>query len=173
LMNRVIYVGEPIDDEVANRVIAQLLYLDNQDRQQDAVLYINSPGGLVTGALAIRDTMSFVGCQVSTICPGQAAGVAAMLLACGVRGKRFAAPHAKITLVRLRDDSLPPGDDIETRARERARLSEAMIETFVSCTGRSAVEIHAAMQRDAKFTAEQAKGFGLIDEVDLRRPWER
>ena len=165
LQERIIFLGTPINDEVANVVMAQLLHLEGEDPEKDINIYINSPGGSVTSFLAIYDTAEFIKPDVSTICMGQAASAAAVLLAAGTKGKRFALPHSRVLLHQPSGGAEGQSVDIEIQAREIQRIRELLDEILAAKTGRSREQISADTDRDFILTADQAKEYGLVDEV--------
>ncbi len=165
LRDRIIFIGQPIDDNVANTVIAQMLFLEVQDPKKDMKLYINSPGGLVTSGLAIYDTMQYVQPDVSTICMGQAASAAALLLAAGTRGKRLSLPNANILIHQPMGGARGQASDVGIQARQILRIKDRLNEIFVKHTGQSKEKIERDTDRDFYMTAEEAKKYGLIDKV--------
>ena len=165
LLDRIIFLGTQIDDDVANAVIAQLLFLESQDPEKDIFLYINSPGGVVTSGLAIYDTMQYIRPDVATICVGQAASMGAFLLASGAAGKRRALPNARIMIHQPLGGARGQATDIEIQAREILRLKEALNQALAKHTGQSYERIKADTERDNYMTAAEAASFGLIDEV--------
>lgn len=169
LKDRIIFIGEPIDDSVANIVVAQLLFLEAEDPKKDIYIYINSPGGLVTAGLAIYDTMQYIKADICTICIGQAASMAAVLLAAGTKGKRYALPHARIMLHQPLGGAQGQATDINIQAKEIMRLRGLINEILVKHTGQSLERIEKDTDRDFYMTAEDAKEYGLIDEVITRR----
>lgn len=166
LKDRIIVLGRPIDDDLANLIIAQLLYLEAEDRSAEIVVYINSPGGSVTAGLAIYDTMQHVECPISTICVGQAASMAAVLLATGQKGKRFALPHSRVLIHQPLGD-LPPGQasDVKIRAEEMIRLREELNRILALHTGQDINRIEKDTDRDFFMNPQEAKEYGVIDEV--------
>lgn len=170
LKDRIVFIGGPIDDAVANVVIAQLLFLESEDPDKDVHLYINSPGGVVTAGLAIYDTMQYVKCDVSTICLGQAASMGSLLLAAGAKGKRFALPYARIMIHQPHGGAQGQSTDIQIQAKEILRLREIGNEILVKHTGQSYDKIQVDTERDFFMTSEEAKAYGLIDEVVVRPP---
>ena len=170
LNERIIFLGTPIDDQIANLIVAQLLHLESEDPDKDISLYINSPGGSVYAGLAIYDTMQFVKQDEQTICVGIAMSMGALLLAGGAKGKRMALPNAKILIHQVSSSFQGQATDIEIHAREilatRARLNQM----YVDHTGRTIEEIERAMERDRFFAPPEAKAFGLIDDVLEKRP---
>jgi len=169
LKDRIIFIGAPIDDNVANTVIAQMLFLEVQDPTKDINLYINSPGGLVTSGLAIYDTMQYVKPDVSTICMGQAASAAALLLAAGTSKKRFSLPNASILIHQPLGGARGQATDVGIQARQILKVRDQLAEIFVKHTGQSREKIERDTDRDFFMTAEEAKKYGIIDEVIERR----
>ncbi len=169
LKDRIIFIGELIDDNVANIVVAQLLFLEAEDPKKDIYIYINSPGGLVTAGLAIYDTMQYIKADVCTICIGQAASMAAVLLAAGTKGKRYALPHARIMLHQPLGGAQGQATDINIQAKEIMRLRSLINDILVKHTGQSLERIEKDTDRDFYMTAEDAKGYGIVDEVIKRR----
>lgn len=169
LKDRIVFVGGPIDDNVANLVIAQLLFLESEDPDKDIHLYINSPGGVVTAGLGIYDTMQHVKPDVSTICLGQAASMGALLLAAGAKGKRFALPYARIMIHQPHGGAHGQATDIEIHAKEILRMREIGNEILVRHTGQSLERIQRDMERDLFMSSEQAKEYGIIDAVMVQR----
>jgi ATP-dependent Clp protease protease subunit len=172
LRERIIFLGTPIDDDVANVIIAQLLFLDSEDPDKDIAIYINSPGGSMTAGLAIYDTMQYVHPQVGTICTGMAASAASLVLAGGTKGKRLSLPHGQILLHQPSGGTQGPAQatDIEIHAREILRMRELMVEIYARHTGRPKEQIERDVERDFFLTAEQAKDYGLIDGIVERAP---
>lgn len=168
LKDRIIFLGDPINDRVASLVIAQLLFLESEDPDKDIRLYINSPGGVVTSGLGIYDTMQYVKCEVATYCLGQAASMGAFLLAGGAKGKRFALPNARIMIHQPHGGAQGQATDIEIQAREILRLRETLNAIMARHSGRTVDEILKDTDRDNFMSADEAKHYGLIDEV-LRR----
>ncbi len=169
LKDRIIFIGAPIDDNVANTVIAQMLFLEVQDPTKDINLYINSPGGLVTSGLAIYDTMQYVKPDVSTICMGQAASAAALLLAAGTAKKRFSLPNASILIHQPLGGARGQATDVGIQAHQILKVRDQLAEIFVKHTGQSRKKIEKDTDRDFFMTAEEAKKYGIIDEVIERR----
>ncbi len=169
LKERIIFLGWPIDDNLASVVVAQLLFLESEDPDKDVFLYINSPGGLVHSGLAIYDTMQYVKCPISTICIGQAASMAALLLAAGTRGKRFALPHARFLLHQPLGSFSGQAADVDIRAREILYLKDQITNLFALHTGRTAEQIARDSDRDFFLGPQQAREYGLIDDVITRR----
>ncbi len=168
LKDRIIFIGGPIDDNVANVVIAQLLFLESEDPDKDIHVYINSPGGVVTAALAIYDTMNYIKPDVSTICMGSASSAAAFLLSAGAKGKRYALPFARIMIHQPLGGTQGQATDIEIHAREILRLRELLNGILVSNTGQSREKIEHDTERDFFMSSEQAKEYGIIDSVVVR-----
>ncbi len=165
LEDRIIFVGSSLDDTMANVVIAQLLFLQKENRHQDIQLYINSPGGYVTSGLAIYDTMQFVQPDVATYCLGQASSMAAVLLAAGAKGKRFALPHSRIMLHQPWGGAQGTAADIEIHAEEILKLKKAINEIFSLHTGKPVEQIEKDSDRDKFLSPEEAREYGLVDEV--------
>ena len=169
LKDRIVFLGTPIDDDVANVVIAQLLFLESEDPDKDIHVYINSPGGSVTAGLAIFDTMQYVKAPISTICLGQAASMGAFLLAGGQKGKRFAVPNARIMIHQPMGGFQGQATDIEIQTKEILRLKAKLNEILAANTGQPLDKIQKDTERDYFMGAEEAKAYGLIDEVFVRR----
>lgn len=165
LKERIIFLGEPIDDAVANTLIAQLLFLDAENSKEDIKLYINSPGGSVTSALALYDTMQHVKANVSTICIGQAASAAAVLLACGSKGKRFALPNSRVLIHQVMGGVEGQQKDVEIQAREMLRIKNQLNQILAKHTGQSISKLEKDTDRDYFLTAEEAKKYGIIDKI--------
>ena len=165
LKERIIFLGTPIDDNVANLVIAQLLYLDREDPEKDIHLYINSPGGIITSGLAIYDTMQLIRADVSTICVGTAASMAAVLLCAGAKGKRFALPNSTVMIHQAAGGFEGTAADIEIRAREILRLQQRVREIMAFHTGQPLERIARDSDRDFFMTPEMAKEYGIIDQI--------
>ena len=170
LKDRIIFLGDAIEDHVANLVIAQLLFLVAEDPDKDINLYINSPGGVVTAGLAIYDTMQYLKCPVSTICIGQASSMGALLLTAGTKGKRFALPNARIMIHQPLGGVQGQATDIDIQAREILRMRETINEILVRHTGQPMEAIRRDTDRDFFMSPEQAREYGIIDEVIVRRP---
>lgn len=169
LNERVIFLGHEINDDIANLVIAQMLHLESDDPDKDINLYINSPGGSVTAGMAIYDTMQYIRCDVSTICIGQCASMAAVLLASGAAGKRFALPNSRVLIHQPWGGTQGQVSDIEIQAREMLRLREALDRILAGHTGQPVEKIHTDTERDNIMTADEARAYGLVDEVFERR----
>jgi ATP-dependent Clp protease protease subunit len=165
LKDRIIFLGEPIEDHVANLVIAQLLFLESEDSGKDIGLYINSPGGVVTSGLAIYDTMQYLKAPISTICIGQAASMASVLLAAGAKGKRFALPNSRIMIHQGSAGFRGNTPDVEIQVREVMHLTERLTGILAGHTGQTYDKIKKDSERDFYMSAEEAKGYGIIDEV--------
>ena len=168
LKERIIFLGGPIDDAVANVVVAQLLFLESEDPDKDIHLYINSPGGVVTAGLAIYDTMQYIKPDVSTICIGQAASMGSILLTAGAAGKRYALPHARIMIHQPLGGAQGQSTDIQIQAKEILRLREVGNNILAHHTGQDPEKINIDTERDNFMSAEEAKAYGLIDEVVTR-----
>ncbi len=169
LKDRIVMLGTPIDDHIANLIVAQLLFLEAEDPEKDIYLYINSPGGVVTAGLAIYDTMQYIKPDVVTICMGQAASMGAVLLAAGAPGKRFALPHARIMIHQPLGGFQGQATDIEIHAKEILRLKQMLNEILAKHTGQPLEKIEKDTDRDFFMSAEEAKEYGLIDKVLTRR----
>jgi ATP-dependent Clp protease protease subunit len=165
LEDRIVIIGTPIDDNVANVVIAQLLFLQKENRTQDINLYINSPGGYVTAGLAIYDTMQFVQCPVATWCIGQAASMAAVLMAAGTKSKRHALPHSRIMIHQPWGGTQGTASDISIQAEEILKQKRALNEILARHTGQTVKQIEKNADRDYFMSADEAKAYGLVDEV--------
>jgi ATP-dependent Clp protease, protease subunit len=170
LKERIIFLGTAIDDDVANLVIAQMLFLESEDPDKDIHLYINSPGGVVTSGLAIYDTMQYIRPKISTLCMGQAASFAALLLAAGEKGKRFALPHARILIHQPLGGFQGQASDVDIQAREILRLREELNRILSRHTQQSAEKIQEDSDRDFFMTGLQAREYGIVDEVVTTRP---
>jgi ATP-dependent Clp protease, protease subunit len=169
LRDRIIFLGMAITDDVANVITAQMLFLESEDPDKDIHFYINSPGGLVTAGLAIYDTMQYIKPDVSTLCMGQAASMAAVLLTAGVKGKRFALPHARIMLHQPMGGFQGQASDVDIQAREILRLREELNRILTEHTGKSIDQIGHDTERDFYMSGWQAKDYGLVDEVITSR----
>jgi len=170
LKDRIVFIGTPIDDYVANLVIAQMLFLQMENRNQDINLYINTPGGSVMAGLAIYDTMQFVHCDVSTYCIGQAASMGALLLCAGAKAKRFALPDARIMIHQPWGGVQGAAADISIQAKEILRLRQTINELLVKHTGQPMDKIEKDTDRDYFMSAEEARDYGIIDEVIYSKP---
>ena len=169
LKERIVVLGTPIDDAVANLIMAQLLHLESEDSDKDINLYINSPGGDVASGFAIYDTMQYVKPDVTTICMGEAASLAAVLLLCGAKGKRYALPHSRVLLHQPYGGAQGQAIDIEIQAKEIIRNRTLLEEIIAEHTGQPVEKVHHDTDRDFILTAEQAKDYGIIDEVITTR----
>lgn len=165
LKDRIIFVGTPINDQIANLIIAQLLFLASEDPKKDIALYLNTPGGLVTAGMAIFDTMQYIAADVATICIGQASSMGAILLAGGTKGKRQALPNARIMLHQPMGGIGGQASDMEIHAREIIKMREQINDILVECTGQSLERIGEDTERDFFMTAEEAMEYGVIDEI--------
>jgi len=165
LKDHIVFIGSPIDDNVSNVVIAQLLFLEADDPDRDISIYINSPGGVVTAGLAIYDTMQFVRPDINTMCVGQAASMGAVLLAAGHEGKRSALPNSRIMIHQPHGGAQGQASDIDIQAKEILRLRDRLNEIFVRHTGQPIKAIREDTDRDRFLSAEEAKEYGLIDQV--------
>ncbi len=169
LKERIIFLGTPIDDTVANLIMAQLLHLESEDSDKDINLYINSPGGEITGLFAIYDTMQFIKPDIATYCMGQAASAAAVLLAAGTKGKRHALPHSRILLHQPYSGAGGQASDIEIQAREITRMRELLESVVAHHTGQTLERVNKDTDRDFILSADEAKAYGIIDEVIATR----
>jgi ATP-dependent Clp protease protease subunit len=165
LKDRIVFLGTPIDDAVSNLVMAQLIHLESEDPDKDINLYINSPGGDITGLFAVYDTMRYIKCDVSTIVMGQAASAAAVLLAAGTKGKRYALPHSRVLIHQPHGGAQGQAVDIEIQAKEILRYRKLLDELLAEHTGQTIEKIKGDTDRDFIMTAQQAKEYGIIDEV--------
>lgn len=169
LKERIIFLGTPINDEVANNVMAQLIFLEYENPEKDITLYINSPGGYVSAGLAIYDTMQHVRPNIATICIGSCASMAAVLLAAGTKGKRYALPHSRIMLHQPSGAATGQSTDIQITAKEIIRTKDTLTEIVAKHTGKSIDEVRAKTDRDFYMGPEEAKSFGVIDEIFIPR----
>jgi ATP-dependent Clp protease protease subunit len=165
LKDRIIFIGGPLDDEIANSVVAQLLFLEGDDPDKDINLYINSPGGSVSAGLAIYDTMQYIKCEVSTICVGLAASMGAFLLAAGAKGKRKALPNAEIMIHQVSGGARGQATDINIQAEQILKIKKRLNEILSERTGQSVERVTQDTERDNYMSAEEARAYGLIDEV--------
>jgi ATP-dependent Clp protease protease subunit len=165
LVDRIVFLGTPVDDMVANAIIAQLLFLQMADPKKDIHLYINSPGGSVTAGLAVYDTMQFLTCDVNTYCIGQAASMGAVLLCGGTKGKRYALPNANIMIHQVLGGAEGPASDVEIRVKYMLKLKLRLNNIISRHTGRSAEQVERDCDRDYYMSPEEAKDYGLVDEV--------
>ena len=169
LKDRIIFIGGPIDDDVANSVVAQMLFLEGDDPDKDINLYINSPGGSVSAGLAIYDTMQYIKCEVSTICIGLAASMGAFLLAGGTKGKRYALPNAQVMIHQPLGGAQGQATEIEIHAREILKTRERLNRILAERTGQPLEKVQHDTDRDYFLTAEEAKDYGLVDQVLSKR----
>ena len=169
LNERIIFLGEQIDDAVANTVVAQLLHLESADPDKDISLYINSPGGVITSGLAIYDTMNYIKCDVSTICMGQAASMAAVLLACGAPGKRYALPNSRVMIHQPSGGEQGQQTEIEIAAKEILYCRDRLNQILADHTGQSLETIHKDTERDNFMSAQDACAYGIVDQVVASR----
>ncbi len=170
LKDRIIFLGLPINDAVANLVIAQMLFLEAEDADRDIFLYINSPGGVISSGMAIYDTMSYIAPDVSTICMGQAASMAAVLLAAGTKGKRSALPHARVMIHQPSGASEGQAASIEIYAKEILKMRDQLNEILADHTGQPVKRIAKDTDRDFFMSADEAKDYGIIDNIFAHRP---
>jgi ATP-dependent Clp protease, protease subunit len=169
LKDRIIFIGTPIDDMIANLVIAQMIFLEGEDPDRDINLYIHSPGGMVTAGMAIYDTMQFVKCPVSTLCMGQAASMAAVLLAAGATGKRYVLPNSRIMIHQVLGGAQGQYSDVEIATREMMKMRDALNGILAKHTGKSIDEILKDTDRNYFMSAAEAKAYGLVDEIIEKR----
>ena len=169
LKDRIIFLGTPIDDSVANLVVAQMLYLEAEDPDKEIFFYLNSPGGHVSSGMAIYDTMRYIKPSISTVCMGQAASMAAILLAAGEKGKRFALPHSRILIHQPLGGFQGQATDIDIQAKEILRLKDELNKILSDLTGQQLEKIMNDTERDYFMTSHQAKEYGLIDEIVVRK----
>ena len=169
LKDNIIFLGTPIDDQIANLIVAQLLFLEAEDPEKDINVYINSPGGSVTAGLAIYDTMQFIRPDVTTICVGMCASMGALLLTAGAKGKRFALPNSRILIHQPSGGMQGQATDVRIHAEELIRIRELTSEILAKHTGQSMEQIELDVERDRYLSAVQAKEYGLIDEVNAHR----
>ncbi|HEX9758158.1 MAG TPA: ATP-dependent Clp endopeptidase proteolytic subunit ClpP [Nitrospiria bacterium] len=173
LKDRIIFIGTPIDDNFANVIIAQLLFLESEDPEKDINLYINSPGGLVTSGLAIYDTMQYIKPAASTICIGQASSMGALLLAAGAKGKRFALPNSRIMIHQPMGGFQGQATDVDIHAREILKMRERLNEILAKHTGQPLNQIQQDTERDYFLSGAQAKEYGIVDEIISRSQREK
>lgn len=169
LKDRIVFLGLPIDDMVANMVIAELLYLESEDSKQDIMLYVNSPGGHVTAGMAIYDTMQFVQCDISTVCMGQASSMGAFLLASGSKGKRYSLPHARVMIHQPLGGYQGQASDIDIHAKEILKTRETLNKLWATHTGKKIKTIQRDTERDCFMSAQEAKDYGIVDHVVSKR----
>jgi ATP-dependent Clp protease protease subunit len=165
LKERIVFLGTPVDDYVANLIIAQMLFLQGEDEDKDIFFYINSPGGSVSAGMGIYDTMQYVKCPIATICIGQAASMGAVLLAAGSAGKRKALPNARVMIHQPSGGAQGQNTDIQIQAKETQRIRDILNEILAKHTGKSVADINKDTERDYFMSAEEAKTYGLVDEV--------
>jgi ATP-dependent Clp protease protease subunit len=165
LKDRIVFLGTEVNDDVANIIIAQLLYLESEDPDKEIMLYINSPGGVITSGLAIYDTMQYIRCPVSTLCLGMAASMASVLLCAGTKGRRLALPNSRILLHQPLGGARGQATDIEIHAKEILYLRQKLTDIYVKHTGQESEKIRRDTERDFYLSAEDSKSYGLIDEV--------
>lgn len=169
LKDRIIFLGTAIDDAISNLVIAQMLYLESEDPDKEIFFYLNTPGGHVSSGLAIYDTMQYIKSPVSTVCMGQAASMGALLLAAGKKGKRYALPHSRILIHQPLGGFQGQATDIDIQAREILRLKEDLNQILAELTGQPIKKITSDTERDYYMTGEQAKNYGIIDEIYVKK----
>jgi len=169
LKERIIFLGTPINDDIANVIIAQLLFLEAEDPDKDITFYVNSPGGVVTAGLAIYDTMQYIKCDIATLCMGQAASMGAFLLAAGTSGKRYALPRSRILIHQPMGGFQGQATDIDIHAREILRMREELNKILAHHTNQSFDRIAADTERDYFMSAEEAKSYGIVDKVLTKR----
>ncbi|HOZ61790.1 MAG: ATP-dependent Clp endopeptidase proteolytic subunit ClpP [Smithellaceae bacterium] len=170
LKDRIVFLGTAIDDNIANLVVAQMLYLESEDPDKEIFFYLNSPGGHVSSGLAIYDTMQYIKSPISTVCMGQAASMAAILLAAGTKGKRFALPHARILIHQPLGGFQGQATDIDIQAKEILRLKDELNRILSQLTGKPLAKVINDTERDYFMNSEQAKEYGIIDNIIVRRP---
>ncbi len=173
LKDRIVFLGTPVDDQIANIIVAQMLFLESEDPDKDIMLYINSPGGLVTAGMAIYDTMQYVRCDVATICMGQAASMAAWLLAAGTKGKRYSLPNARIMLHQPLGGFQGQATDIDIHAKEILKTRDRMNELLAKHTGHDINKIKHDTERDFFMSAAEAKEYGVVDEMLVKKKEEK
>jgi ATP-dependent Clp protease protease subunit len=173
LKDRIVFLGTPVDDQIANIIVAQMLFLESEDPDKDIMLYINSPGGLVTAGMMIYDTMQYVRCDVATICMGQAASMAAWLLAAGSKGKRYSLPNARIMLHQPLGGFQGQATDIDIHAKEILKTRDRMNELLAKHTGHNIDKIKHDTERDFFMSAAEAKEYGVIDEILIKKKEEK
>ena len=173
LKDRIIFIGTPISDEIASAIVAQLLFLQMDDSKKDIHMYINTPGGVVTGGMAIYDTMNYLSCDVATYCIGMAASMGTVLLAAGAKGKRYALPNSRIMIHQPTGGASGQASDITIAAKEIIRWREKLNEVLAECTGQPQDSIKKDSDRDFYMSAEEAKAYGLVDEVMEPAPKEK
>lgn len=169
LKDRIVFLGTPVDDQIANIIVAQMLFLESEDPEKDIMLYINSPGGLVTAGMMIYDTMQYVRCDVATICMGQAASMGAWLLAAGTKGKRFSLPNARIMLHQPLGGFQGQATDIDIHAKEILKTRDRMNEILSFHTGHPIDKVKVDTERDFFMSAQESKEYGVIDEILVKK----
>jgi len=169
LKERIVFVGMPIDDVIYNLIVAQLLFLEGEDPEKDIQMYINCPGGIVTDGMAVYDTMQYIKSQISTICVGQASSMAALLLAAGTKGKRFALPHARILIHQPMGGAQGQATDVDIQAKEIIRMREQVNKLLSKHTGQTLAKIEKDTDRDFFMSANEAKVYGIVDDVLVSR----
>lgn len=169
LKDRIIFLGNALNDEIANLLIAQFLFLESEDPDKEINFYINSPGGIVTSGLAVYDTMQYIKCDVATVCIGQAASMGAVLLAAGTQGKRFSLPHSRILIHQPMGDFQGQASDIEIQAKEIIRMKETLNQILSNHTGKEISVLQSDTDRDFFMSGEEAKAYGIIDHVMVNR----
>lgn len=171
LKDRIVFLGTEINDDVANIIIAQLLYLESEDPDKEIMLYINSPGGVITAGLAIYDTMQYIRCPVSTLCLGQAASMASVLLCAGAKGRRLALPNARVLIHQPLGGVRGQATDIEIHAKEILRLRQRLTDIYIQHTSQTEERLRRDLERDFIMEASEAKAYGLVDDVvQTRKP---
>jgi len=173
LKDRIVFLGTPVDDQIANIIVAQMLFLESEDPDKDVMLYINSPGGLVTAGMMIYDTMQYVRCDVATICMGQAASMAAWLLAAGTKGKRYSLPNARIMLHQPLGGFQGQATDIDIHAKEILKTRDRMNELLAKHTSHPIDKIKHDTERDFFMSAAEAKEYGVVDEILIKKKEEK
>ena len=169
LKDRIIYLGQPVDDDISNALVAQMLFLESEDPDRDIIMYINSPGGVITAGLALYDTMQYVRCPVSTVCVGQAASMAAVLLCAGAKGKRFCTTNSRVMIHQPLGGGSGQASDIEIQAREIMKLKEVTSTIIAKHCGKTVEEVYRDTDRDNFLDSAQAKAYGLVDSVMDKR----
>ena len=172
LKDRIVFLGTPINDDVANLIVAQLLYLEAEDAEKDVIMYLNSPGGVVTDGLAIYDAMKYIRCDVQTVCVGQCASMAALLLAAGTQGKRNILPNSRVMIHQPHGGAGGTSRDIEIQAREIVKLRGELNQILASCTGKPLSQVETDTDRDFYMSADEAIAYGIVDRV-VERSAER
>ncbi len=173
LKDRIVFLGTPVDDQIANIVVAQMLFLESEDPDKDIMLYINSPGGLVTAGMMIYDTMQYVRCDVATICMGQAASMGAWLLAAGTKGKRYSLPNARIMLHQPLGGFQGQATDIDIHAKEILKIRDRMNEILAKHTGHPIDKVRKDTERDFFMSAAESKEYGVVDEILMKKKEEK